>query len=392
MPYCDTPDRATTISWSCHRLVIREFSGTDKASTLVRFAQANPNCRMLYLAYNLAVNDGNEQKFPLNVECKTSNQLASPNFGRHYQRRLTANLRITGVACQLNTRYWPLARTSITTLNAFLWNGDGELSLQHLSDEDSRSGFPPDKILAVPQLLWSESARQDGTFLVTHVVYLKLRFRGTENAVDAPELADANQLYLTHCFCFGPAVARVVNMLLARQGEMVFVVGKKAYWVGGSSGYKTEELEELNWFSGDMPERMPSPLLAREYRNFETCELVARATRDVETNQGIQLFEQYLLLPQKLQEMRECAVTNESQVQVTVSTEHRSKGLECPVVMLNHDFVDITAPMLAGCERTDETNLLYVAVPEARQTLVLNELLQVLMDSESNDIAGGQAC
>lgn len=93
-----------------------------------------------------------------------------------------------------------------------------------------------------------------------------------------------------------------------------------------------------------MPERMQSSRLAREYRNFEEFESVARATRDVEMNQGLRLLEQYFPLPQKLQVMREHAVTDERQAQVTVSTAHRSKGLEWPVVVLNHDFADITDP------------------------------------------------
>ena len=52
------------------------------------------------------------------------------------------------------------------------------------------------------------------------------RFRGAENALDAPQLVDADQLYLTHSFRFGPAVAQVANMLLARQGETLSVVGE----------------------------------------------------------------------------------------------------------------------------------------------------------------------
>ncbi|ADE63250.1 AAA family ATPase [Yersinia pestis] len=481
MSYSDTPEQAAIIGWSGHRLVVRAFAGTGKTSTLVRFAQANPDCRMLYLAYNRAVRDEAEQKFPFNVECKTSHQLAWPNFGRHYQRRLTANLRITDVARQLNTRHWPLARVAITTFNAFLCSGDSQFGLQHLPDEEARSGLSADKILAAAQLLWRESVRQDGSFPVTHDIYLKLyqlsqpdlakrwhtvlfdegqdanpvtqalvltqqcnvvmvgdrhqqiyRFRGAENALDAEQLVDADQLCLTHSFRFGPAVARVANMLLKRQGETLSVVGnggednvvaslseedrsqhaavlsrtiagvigvaleaslagKKVYWVGGIAGYKTEELEDLYWFSADMPERMQSPLLAREYRNFEEFESVARATKDVEMNQGLRLLDQYFPLPQKLQVMREHAVIEESQAQVTVSTAHRSKGLEWPVVVLNYDFADITDPLMADSERTDETNLLYVAVTRAQQTLVLNDLLQVLMDSEG-DIAGGLAC
>lgn len=470
MSYSETPEQAAIIGWSGHRLVVRAFAGTGKTSTLVRFAQANPDRKMLYLAYNRAVRDEAEQKFPFNVECKTSHQLAWPHFGRHYQQRLTANLRITDVARQLNTRYWPLARASITTFNAFLCSGDNDVAPQHLPDEDARSGLSAEKILAAAQLLWRESARQDSTFPITHDVYLKLyqlsqpdlskrwqmllfdeaqdanpviqsliltqrchvvlvgdrhqqiyRFRGAENALDAPALAEADQLYLTHSFRFGPAVAQVANRLLARQGETLPVVGegendrvvtrlpddvkerpvavlsrtvagvigaaldasligKKVYWVGGIAGYKTEELEDLYWFSVDMPERMQSPQLSRDYRNFDEFESVAKATKDPEMNQGLRLLEQYFPLPQKLQVMREHAVTDESAAQVTVSTAHRSKGLEWPVVVLNGDFADITDPLLPDDERTDETNLLYVAVTRTRKTLVINALLQALLD------------
>nr|WP_159465175.1 UvrD-helicase domain-containing protein [Scandinavium goeteborgense] len=470
MSYSDTPEQAAVIGWTGHRLVVKAFAGTGKTSTLVRYALANPDSRMLYLAYNRAVRDEAEQKFPFNVECRTSHQLAWTNFGRHYQHRLTGSLRITDVARQLNTRYWPLARMAVTTLSAFLSSAETEIGPQHLPDEDERSGLTADKILSAAQLLWRESARQDGTFPVTHDVYLKLyqlshpdlstrwqtllfdeaqdanpvtqllvltqacdvvlvgdrhqqiyRFRGAENALDAPQLAGADYLFLTHSFRFGPAVARVANMLLARQGETLSVIGhggddnvisslspgsrpqhvavlsrtvagvigaaleasladSKVYWVGGIAGYKTEELEDLYWFSADMPERMRSPLLTREYRNFDEFESVARATKDAEMNQGLRLLDQYFPLPQKLQVMREHAVADESQAQVTVSTAHRSKGLEWPVVLLNDDFADITDPLLADSERTDETNLLYVAVTRARHTLVTNALLQSLID------------
>ncbi|MDS7850433.1 UvrD-helicase domain-containing protein [Klebsiella michiganensis] len=479
MSYSDTPEQAAVIGWSGHRLVVRAFAGTGKTSTLVRYALAHPNSRMLYLAYNRAVRNEAEQKFPFNVECKTSHQLAWPNFGRHYQKRLAGNLQITDVARLLNTRHWSLARTTIMTFNAFLCSGDHEFGPHHLPDEDDCSGVPAERILAAAQLLWRESARQDGSFPVTHDVYLKLyqlsqpdlskrwqtllfdeaqdanpvtqslvlaqncnvllvgdrhqqiyRFRGAKNALDAPALVYAERLNLTHSFRFGPAVASVANMLLARQGETLPVVGdggedavvtslpqecsrehvtilsrtvagvigaaldaslagQTVFWVGGIAGYKTEEIEDLYWFSADMPERMRSPILSREYRNFDEFESVAKATKDSEMNQGLRLLEQYFPLPQKLQVMREHAVTDEVQAQVTVSTAHRCKGLEWPVVVLNEDFVDITDPQLPEDERTDETNLLYVTVTRARKILVINALLQVLLEENNGDDKDG---
>lgn len=38
MPYCDTPEQAFIIDWFGSKLVVKAFTGTGKAPTLVRFA------------------------------------------------------------------------------------------------------------------------------------------------------------------------------------------------------------------------------------------------------------------------------------------------------------------------------------------------------------------
>lgn len=73
---------------------------------------------------------------------------------------------------------------------------------------------------------------------------------------------------------------------------------KKVFWVGGIEGYKTEELEDLYWFSADMPERMQFPRLRQDYRDFEEYCSIAKATQDVEMNQAIRLLDEYFPLPQ----------------------------------------------------------------------------------------------
>lgn len=472
MSWSSTPEQDLVINWKGERLVVNAFAGTGKTSTLVRFAEANPDSKMLYLAYNRAIRDEAEQKFPFNVECKTSHQLAWSHFGRHFKDRLTNNLRITDVARLINSRHWPLARLSLTVLNTFLCSADSAPGIIHLPDVDDLGGLSADKVLGAVQIIWSQMSRTDSTFPVTHDTYLKLfqlsgpeltkkwdvilfdeaqdanpvtsafvlqqpcqvvlvgdlyqqiyRFRGATNALNAPELADADRLWLTNSFRFGPEVAALANILLERAGEKMKVSGfgekdevvkrlpaecghytvlsrsvsgvigaalsasieeKKVYWVGGIEGYKTEELEDLHWFSVDMPERMHSPRLSRDYRDFDEFCSIAKATKDVEMNQAIRLLDDYFPLPQKLVIMRRQAVTNESEAQVTVSTAHRSKGLEWPVVLLNEDFTDITDPLLSESDRQDETNLLYVAVTRASRTLVLNEIMGLLLDSSAD--------
>lgn len=85
----------------------------------------------------------------------------------------------------------------------------------------------------------------------------------------------------------------------------------------------------------------------------------------------------------KLELLREHTVTNEREADITVSTAHRSKGLEWERVVLGDDFQDIADPLMSEQERRDETNLLYVAVTRARRTLVLNELMQQLAEEKS---------
>lgn len=473
MSYPDTPEQSAVIHWQGNRLVVNAFAGTGKTSTLVRFALAHPDRRILYLAYNRAVRDEAMAKFPSNVECKTSHQLAWKGFGRRLQRRLIPNLRVTDVARQLNTRFWPFAYTVLDTLNTFLSSADEQPARIHLPQEEDRFGLNGMQILIAAQVLWRAMRNPESDCPVTHDTYLKLfqlsrpdfaarwdtilfdeaqdanpvtrslvlsqnstvilvgdrhqqiyRFRGADNALNAPELVEASRLWLTQSFRFGPEVASVANVLLARQGERHRVTGagaadqvltrltgaisnahhtilcrtvagvigsalsaslqgKQVYWVGGIEGYRTRELEDLYWFSVGMPARMCSPQLTRDYHDFAEYVDVAKATGDPGMNQGIRLLDKYCPLPQKLKVMRQQATRNEADATITVATVHRSKGLEWDTVVLGDDFADINDPDMSEIERTDETNLMYVAVTRARRVLIINALLKALMENQA---------
>lgn len=174
MTWKNTAEQNAIIEWKGTHLVVNAFAGTGKTTTLVSYAEANPESRMLYLAYNRAVRDEAERRFPYNVECKTSHQLAWARFGKHFRDRLTASLRITDVARKLNTRHWPLARLALSGLNMFLCSADPEPGLIHLPSEDDRHGLDAGKILGAIQILWYEMSRTDSVFPVTHDTYLKM--------------------------------------------------------------------------------------------------------------------------------------------------------------------------------------------------------------------------
>ncbi|ECG8632734.1 ATP-dependent helicase [Salmonella enterica subsp. salamae] len=275
MSYPDTPEQAAVIAWKGERLVVIAFAGTGKTSTLRRYAEENPTERMLYVAYNRAIRDEAEQKFPFNVTCKTSHQLAWPTVGKHYSHRLVNTLRLTDIARALNSRNWLQSRLVLDVLNRFMCSSSPQISAEHAPDADDCKGLEPTQILLSARKIWDKMSARHGDFPVTHDTYLKLyqlskpnlssryttllfdeaqdanpvtsaivlnqtcrvvlvgdahqqiyRFRGADNAMQSPQLEKADRLWLTHSFRFGPEVAQVANRLLALKGETHQVTGK----------------------------------------------------------------------------------------------------------------------------------------------------------------------
>ncbi|ASG86863.1 UvrD-helicase domain-containing protein [Salmonella enterica] len=471
MSYSDTPEQAAVIAWKGERLVVSAFAGTGKTSTLRRYADENPTERMLYVAYNRAIRDEAEQKFPFNVTCKTSHQLAWPTVGRHYSHRLVNTLRLTDVARALNSRNWLLSRLVLDVINRFMCSASPQISIEHAPESDDCKGIEPAQILLSAQKIWDMMISRQGDFPVTHDTYLKLyqlsnpnlssryttvlfdeaqdanpvtsalvlrqacrvvlvgdthqqiyRFRGADNAMQAPQLENADRLWLTHSFRFGPEVAQVANRLLALKGETHQVTGKggpdrvlqtqprtfghhavlhrsvcgvirtalhwslagkKVFWVGGMESYKIEDLLDLYWFSIDMTERIRHDRLTREYRDYDEYLQIAEDTGDIEMKQAIFILEQFFPLPDRLNTLREQRVSMEAEADITVCTAHRSKGLEWDRVRLHDDFADILDPDMPESKRNDEINLLYVAATRARHTLITDPVLSELLAQPS---------
>jgi superfamily I DNA/RNA helicase len=101
--------------------------------------------------------------------------------------------------------------------------------------------------------------------------------------------------------------------------------------------------------------------LGQDYRDLEEYCSIVKATQDVEMKQAIRLLDEYFPLPQKPVIMRRQVVTHEKDAQVTVSTAHRSKGLEWEVVVLNEDFCDITTR--CSLPKSDRTKQIFCMWP-----------------------------
>lgn len=272
-----TPEQLPIIEYKGNHLVVKAYAGCGKTTTLVAYANHHSQLRMLYLAYNRAIRDEGAEKFPKNVVCKTSHQLAWPQFGRFYQHKL-GNIRLTDAAGLLKTRNWGDVRDAIAVLNAYLSSADTEISIAHyftgISEEEvaEHDADHLDRTLLAAQKLWEAMIDVDSKFPCQHDAYLKLyqlsnpqlpydvilfdeaqdsnpvtaalvagqkarkifvgdkwqqiyRWRGAENALDTQVVQGADSMFLTNSFRFGPMIAGVANSILRQQGETRPLVG-----------------------------------------------------------------------------------------------------------------------------------------------------------------------
>ncbi len=476
-----TPEQIRIIHFKGSRLVVIAFAGTGKTTTLVNYALANPNRRMLYIAFNRSVRDEAMAKFPRNVDCKTSHQIAYAVIGKKYRHKQKQNLTLSDISRELNSKSWGTLKDVLETLKNFLASEDEQVLTGHTpQNEKPQSLSPPELqykagLVELANRLWDRMKDIEHPFPMIHDGYLKLyqlskpnlaiqystilfdeaqdanpvtsaivtsqkcivilvgdrhqqiyRFRGAENALDNPAMADEPRMYLTNSFRFGPQVAMVANAILTLKDEPHRVIGRgkpdhvltklpsglphvavlhrtvlgtiqtaivaanaghKVYWVGGAEkkdkkkGQENPRLAELKdayWLYKGERHLVKNKRLLSEFNNFSQYEQVAKETGNSEMRRTIALIKEPNILEQ-LQTLIANLVEEEQQAQVTVSTAHNAKGLEWENVALSDDFPDIFAMSDKPEIRDDEINLLYVAVTRAMHRLAINGMVETIL-------------
>ncbi|MCP5084368.1 MAG: AAA family ATPase, partial [Alphaproteobacteria bacterium] len=265
-------------------VAVNAFAGTGKTATLVALAQARPHQRLLYIAFNKAIQLEAARRFPANTVAKTCHALAFRHTGARYRHKLVSKLRPLEVIEWLGLGHYPLAEAYsraydvLETVQRFLAStspeptaamapaltraSDGDwLAAQArtlwalMSDPDSPVGMVHDGYLkqfqlSQPQLsefdlvLFDEA--QDANPAMLDIVARQplpqvfvgdrhqqiYSWRGACNALDA--IQPTATRFLTHSFRFGSPIAQLANVLLATyKDETVPVVGRRA---GGCLG------------------------------------------------------------------------------------------------------------------------------------------------------------
>lgn len=172
-------------------VAISAAAGSGKTSTLRMIAEALPDKRMLYLAYNKTIQLAAERDFPSNVTCKTAHALAYREFGAPIRQRLNGPrvtgaqaARILGVAHPLVTgpdrSFAPaaLAAMAVGMVSRFCRSPDDRVGEHHFVPPE---GLEPTEVSVLARRLtplahkaWQDlTAGPAGKLKPTHDVYLK---------------------------------------------------------------------------------------------------------------------------------------------------------------------------------------------------------------------------
>lgn len=274
-----TPEQQAVCDSDASVMKVKAGAGTGKTTTLQGLAARHPRERILYLAFNKAIKEEAQARFPGNVRAMTAHGLAFSLVGRYYAEH-TGKLShgdlkpfqvlpmfshsLTEIPKGLHNLY---GGRVIETVKAFLISPDHEMGPQHISigaSPGEKKHFSPDSVLLDARVLWHAMQSFESPVPMTHDGYLKLfqlenpdlgydlilldeaqdtnpvtqalvdsqpsrlvyvgdehqaiyGFRGARNAMALLEAEEEH--LLTGSFRFGPGVAEVANKILAAKGE-----------------------------------------------------------------------------------------------------------------------------------------------------------------------------
>lgn len=231
-------------------------------------------------------------------------------------------------------------------------------------------------------------------------------FRGARDTLN--QIQASHTQYLTQSFRFDNNIARVANMVLTQfKGEKRKIVGtpvlrgKKPKWdpghytiiartnagvfdkavelypkhkigfVGGVGGYRLTLLKDIFQLYDGAWARVKDPYI-QSFRDFPKLRSYARAVEDLELMSLCAMVEKYTArLPRLVDRITDQAVEIK-EAGITLTTAHKSKGLEWDNVLLMDDFQPLVEKGKiinpSGVE-PDEFNLIYVGMTRAMVNL-----------------------
>lgn len=170
-------------------LVVEAGAGTGKTATLRLRAEAKPQAKTLYLAYNKAIQLEAAASFPGNVTCKTAHSLAFGAVGRQYAKRLNSSripawkaaqiLGITGTRTIADVELTKehQARLAMNTVRRFCHSADAQIGQRHVERINGLEEHHQELaslILPLAEKAWHDITQTSGQLKFEHDHYLKI--------------------------------------------------------------------------------------------------------------------------------------------------------------------------------------------------------------------------
>lgn len=320
---------------------------------------------------------------------------------------------------------------------------NGEIKMPHDGYLKLYANSIPDLSKRFDTILFDEA--QDANPVTSHIIRSQKRaqiimvgdrfqsiyaFRGAHNAMEKVE-AEAEKHYLTRSFRFGKGIALVASRLLqdfrgatrpiigaGQHQDTRFIVAKGDPYtklcrtngmifrnavdyvssrtplllVGGVDNYNFETILDVYRLFADDRKSIRDPFI-KKLESFADAADYAEQTEDAQLKSMIKVVEEYRHDVPRLYERLKTEILADTELgrkkaHVTMTTAHRSKGLEWKQVALENDFSDLVDDKgdllpVTTTEEEQEINLLYVAITRAEQALEPSAGLMAYLNPET---------
>ncbi|RTL26890.1 MAG: ATP-dependent helicase [Burkholderiales bacterium] len=168
----NTQEQQAVIDSDANLLAVDAFAGTGKTSTLVKYAEARPSQRILYIAFNKSVAAEAKERFPENVDCRTTHSLAYAAVGRKFAEKLgNAQPYMVAQAFKCNTKR---AKLALEAVSSWLCSIDAEITLNHINQDEVQDPIEADALVDLARNVWERMQDPRSDLKMPHDGYLKL--------------------------------------------------------------------------------------------------------------------------------------------------------------------------------------------------------------------------
>lgn len=172
-----TPEQDAVVRSEGRIIAVSAFAGTGKTTTLVHFALARPQERILYLAFNKPIQLEASAKFPANVTCRTTHAIAyrkaAALFGAQVKDKV-GNTWPSVIARRLDVPNITAA-AAVETLKSWFGSSSEAIELEHVPVAYRERVGAAGKIVDVAHAVYLRMLDPDDTEIkAPHDLYLKL--------------------------------------------------------------------------------------------------------------------------------------------------------------------------------------------------------------------------